>query len=252
MQQVRVKEIKSKVGKIKAGVRAGQDYELIIIIGEDGSEFTTFDTAIKEVGTGGLLELEAEIKNNKTNIITFKILETSTKAEAPPLPSAKESMTPELWAEKQQVERHSIETQVAFKGIIELAIAYVGKDVLTDGTDKFQQIYEAALGWAMAHFQPTKPAPEATKSKSTAPKPETDSPLPKPAEILQGHCKTLGWGDDEWHDYLFKNFKGAKKYSDLSDKDVIVAINNLRAMVQVKEAGETSELVEIEPEDLKF
>ena len=61
MQQVRVKEIKSKTGKIKTGARAGQDYELIIIIAEDGSEFTTFDTGIKEVGTGGLLELEAEI-----------------------------------------------------------------------------------------------------------------------------------------------------------------------------------------------
>ena len=91
-------------------------------------------------------------------------------------------------------------------------------------------------------------APEATTATSEPPKPKTDSPLPKPAEILQGHCKTLGWGDDEWHDYLFKNFKGAKKLGDLSDKQVIIAINNLRAMAQVKEAGETSE---IEPDDFE-
>lgn len=92
------------------------------------------------------------------------------------------------------------------------------------------------------------PAPEATTATAEHPKPKTDSPLPKPAEILQGHCVTLGWGDDEWHKYLWANF-GAKKLGDLDDKQVTIVINNLRAMAQVKEAGEASE---IEPDDLQI
>lgn len=73
MQEVKVKDIKVKSGITESGARAGQKWEMIIIIGEDGSEFTTFDTKAKEVGIGGVIELEPTLKAGKVNFSKFTI-----------------------------------------------------------------------------------------------------------------------------------------------------------------------------------
>ena len=100
------------------------------------------------------------------------------------------------------------------------------------GNDTGQWCYEPSA----------KPPPDDTTAKSDAPKPETDSNVLKPVETLQDYCKKLGWGTTAWHEYLRINFNAAK-LKDLTDEQVIEAASNLKAMVQVKETGEESEII---------
>ena len=83
MQTVNVTDIKVKTGVTKTGAKAGEPWELIIIIGDDGSEFTTFDKKAKEVGIGGVMELEPVLKGGKVNFTKFTI----TKKGQAPAPS---------------------------------------------------------------------------------------------------------------------------------------------------------------------
>ncbi len=78
MQTVNVTDIKVKDGVTTEGARAGQKWELVIITGDDGSEFTTFDTKAKEVGVGGVIELEPVLKGGKVNFTKFKIISKGT------------------------------------------------------------------------------------------------------------------------------------------------------------------------------
>ena len=147
MQEVRVKDIKTKEGVTERGARAGQPWELVIIVGDDGSEFTTFDTGAKEVGIGGLIELEPVIKAGKTNFTKFNIKEKGSSAATPPgkTNGQRSDMTKEDWAKKDRIERASIETQTAFKGIIDLLVA---KIILPEGSAA-----KEALEWASSHFK---------------------------------------------------------------------------------------------------
>ena len=72
-------------------------------------------------------------------------------------------MTPDMWAMKDYLERWSIETQTAYKGVVELLVA---KIILPDG-----ELGKGAIDWASTHFKPSPP---------------TQKPAPKPAESTQG------------------------------------------------------------------
>lgn len=113
MQIVNVTDIKIKTGVTKTGAKAGDPWELIIIIGDDGSEFTTFDKAAKEVGIGGIIELEPVIKAGKTNFTKFTI---KKKGQAPVLSATSTS-------EETPVKRQSIEDQNRAGHITNLWIA---------------------------------------------------------------------------------------------------------------------------------
>ena len=77
-----------------------------------------------------------------------------TKEQLPKLPS--DTMTNEMWAEKQRVERSSIESQVAYKGIVELMVAKI--------VTKEDEIGKATVDWALARLEPQwKPLPEAIR-----------------------------------------------------------------------------------------
>lgn len=118
MQIVNVTDIKIKTGITRTGAKAGDPWELIIIIGDDGSEFTTFDKAAKEVGIGGIIELEPVIKAGKTNFTKFTI---KKKGQAP-APSATSS------SEETPIKRQSIEDQNRAGHITNLWIAGKIKD----------------------------------------------------------------------------------------------------------------------------
>ena len=153
MQTVKVKDIKVKTGTVASGKNEGNPWELIIIIGEDGSEFTTFDTAIKEVGIGGTLELEAVIKKGKANITKFTIIQKGSAAPAPG-PNGKPDMSKEDWSEKDRLERWSRECNTCFMGIMGAADKGLGGAY----SENFGEVFEAALAWALKHFNGT-PAP---------------------------------------------------------------------------------------------
>lgn len=151
MQKVTVSDI-----KIKEGMKGDRAWKLIIITGEDGSEFTTFDPKAAEVGVGGVIELEPVAKAGKINFTEFKILQ-----KGPPSGGGSESrngMTPELWAEKDRLERHSMESMSAFRGILELA-ATEQFNKLRSGSDatkdKLDKVFDKALDWALGHFKST-------------------------------------------------------------------------------------------------
>ena len=104
--------------------------------------------------------------------------------EAPPPPVAKDGMTPELWAEKDRAQAHSIETQVAFKGIIDLLTA---KIIGVEGDYAFK-----ALDWAIAHLQTDKTTTAPTqKSQSTPPERATGASQGEKAPLLSTDGKSF-------------------------------------------------------------
>ncbi len=172
MQKVKVKDIKVKTGVTKSGQNEGKPWELIIIIGEDGSEFTTFDTGAKEVGIGGVIELNPVIKAGKTNFTEFKILEKGGAAQGPQK-STNGDMTKDDWEKKQKIERASYEAQTAFKGAIELAIA-----------DKIISLpfMDAAIAWGLKKLTTVELKEQLDRmpavAQKPAPVPETNGEIP--------------------------------------------------------------------------
>ncbi len=176
MQQVKVKDIRVKTGTVKSGKNEGNPWELVIVIGEDGSEFTTFDTAVKDVGIGGTLELEAVIKNNKTNITFFKILEKGSDVPEPGAPAPPgtptNGMTPEAWEKKDRLERWSREANACYMGLPALIAGkppgdIVSKDALLPTEAKALEVWTAAMNWAKAHFTTTAPIAKTEKAEAT-------------------------------------------------------------------------------------
>ena len=161
MQKVTVKDI-----KIREGIKNEKPWKLVIIIGDDGSEFTTFDAGAAEVGIGGVIELDPVIKAGKTNFTKFQILQKSSPSSGNG--GIQASMTPEMWVEKDRIERWSIEAQTIFKGAIELA-------KLEKRTPQMDGVIVASFDWAIDHFA----------TKLITPKPTSATKLKKDTSSLQ-------------------------------------------------------------------
>ncbi len=171
--QVTVKDIKVKEGTTKAGANAGKLWKLIILTGQDGSEFTTFDASAQEVGIGGVIELEPVIKAGKINFTEFKIIQKGSFQTAPGNGKT-DSMTPELWEEKDKRELWSREANACFMGLPDL--------INCQPTDeKGKQARNSALDYAVAHFNGQSVVKQASKP-SEVPKPEATKPASKPAK----------------------------------------------------------------------
>ena len=78
MQQIMVEEIRV----VKSKPDAEKKWELVALVA-DGTEFTSFDTAIKEVGIGGVLEFEPVFKDGKINIKKGWTIISKGQAPAP-------------------------------------------------------------------------------------------------------------------------------------------------------------------------
>lgn len=111
MQKVTIKEIKTKTGTSGKG-----KWTLVIITGEDGAEFTSFDASLEKYGPGSVIEIEPEVvtKDGKTkvNIKEWKLV-SEAPAVTPKIASKEDEMTKEEWAERERVKRRSIERQAA-------------------------------------------------------------------------------------------------------------------------------------------
>ena len=127
-------------------------------------------------------------------------MDTCDLAVASPQPSnGKDGMTNEMWAEKDKAHNHSIESQVAFKGIVELASC---EHFPFDKDTDFKKVYNAALDWAMAHFELSTTVKSSTQPKQEkSPDEEFDS-LGRPSfkdrgEFLTRVTKELNITRDE-------------------------------------------------------
>ena len=159
MQRITVEEIRV----VKSKPDAAKKWELVALVSE-GTEFTSFDLAIKEVGIGGVIEFEPAFKDGKINISKgWKIISKGTApvvaSPSAPAPAINGTQTsPEEWKEKQRIERASFEGQTAFKGIIELA-ATDHFQLLRQRNDVFKEkldfVLDMALDWAEKRLAPT-------------------------------------------------------------------------------------------------
>lgn len=190
--QVNVKSVKV----LKSGTNKNGEWELVGVTSEDGTNYTTFHKSAKNLTAGSVIEFEPEIKEGK---ISFKEYKVVSEAPAPASPSpangkpdSHQGMTPEMWAEKDRLERWSIESQTAFKGIMEFASKHETPNHISG---KFGDVFDAALDWAMAHFktpQPTtKPSPPPTKSKSDAVPDDLSAMVFNNAGELKTACKDV-------------------------------------------------------------
>ena len=117
-----MQETKFTVKSVKVGATGKSkhgDWELIVVTTEDGTDYTTFDTKAKTIPPGSVIEInDITIKEGKISFKEFNIISSPT--EPAPLPSLNgaEPTTNEQWAEKQRIERISIEGQSAIKQLV--------------------------------------------------------------------------------------------------------------------------------------
>lgn len=155
--QITVKSTKvAKTGTNKAG-----PWELIVITSEDGTDYTTFHKGAKNLTAGAVIDIEPDIKEGK---ISFKEYKVISSPAAPPDGNGRPGMTPELWAEKDRLERQSIESQVAFKGVVQIICAYIDKGV------SLEKYHAVATDWAMARLQQPSEAVKAFQTPNPAEK----------------------------------------------------------------------------------
>jgi len=136
-------------------------YKWVSVMADDGSEkgteYTTFDAGVLKLGPGSVIDIgEVEIKEGKLKFKKVASVISEVKATAPgPPPGPVRETSPEEWKEKQLIERASYEAQTAFKGLIELAIAYIGQDKDPRAIEDIKEPLGIALDWAAKRLNPT-------------------------------------------------------------------------------------------------
>jgi hypothetical protein len=130
MQRIRVEKVQP-IGK-----------DGTAIFDEEGTRFSGFQPGLKYVRAGDSIGIDIEVKGKYNNITAFKILEYGQWTTIVPggenhSVADRESPSSEL--------RASIETQTAFKGIVELAC-----HLPVEG--KLGVAYEKALDWAITRL----------------------------------------------------------------------------------------------------
>ena len=131
MQKIKVQTLRevSKPGK----------KTFYVVVDENGTEFTTFDTKILSVTAGSVLEIEPQVKGKFVNITEWKVLEEGPAA--PPGGSgARQAKSPEQIA----IERRSIEGQTAYNGMVQLIDRGAVEKVDIVPKDVFDLVFEYA------------------------------------------------------------------------------------------------------------
>ena len=209
-------EIKIKEAKVlKEGDSAKGHWKLVKVVTDSDVEYTTFHAGAANLAPGTVIKIDKvklEEKNGKEqrSFGEYEIVSSPVSSPAP-VNGGRKGMTPEAWAEKDRLERWSIESQVAYKGIIELRKeVYLGTEMRTrEGNvvpidEKFKLAFNAALDWAMTHLQATNPPsqsttkmpPECTESKSTPAKSETKPVFKNGADLVNYAIKQgIKWDD---------------------------------------------------------
>ncbi len=173
MQQVKVKDIRH----IHSKPDAPKKWHLVALVDAEDQEYTTFDLAVVDVGIGGVIEFDVEMKRGKANIAEgWKIISKGTpEGEAAPAPEPKTNGKPDMskddWAEKDRLERWSRECNTCFMGIMELA----GRTDLKLPADRivdFDVVLGKALTWAENHLTTLAPWTGTTTTQKPATKTE--------------------------------------------------------------------------------
>lgn len=221
---------------LKQGERKdGTPYTFLAVVAEDtGIEYTTFDKKAL-IGAGAVLDIgEPDIKEGKHSF--KKVISIISEGTAPPVKANEErsDMTPEMWAEKDRLERWSRECNTCFMGIMEVASNRTPED------GKFKEAYNAALDWALAHFTEQVSSKQVIKTTSDEdfeklgqPEPpekvNIDLDLDFDSTLLLSELKEVKWKDGTVKSYC-KNIYKTDKYDNLLDTnlDVVPFIASLK------------------------
>jgi len=152
MQKITVKEVKGPLGK--------GEKKFYAVVDTEGAEFTTFDSAVKQITPGSILEIEPEVKGKYLNIKEFKVIEegageskASTNGGGYKRDTEGIEFEYRLKARLEQIKNASIEAQTAYNGIITAACA--GKLLFTG------EVAMKAFKWAEAKLDASMKAPAA-------------------------------------------------------------------------------------------
>ncbi len=174
-------------GITKSGKMAGEEWRLQEVIASDDTRYTTFAKDAENLIPGTVITIEnldqddKGWKFKKYEIIEAASIQSQKESSTSERAATNDGMTNDMWAEKQRIERSSIESQVAFKGII----ATIGVE---KPTDKLREAQEAALDWALPRLRPL------TEAAPTKPEKDIEKlwPEEKPPE------KTASLVDLDW------------------------------------------------------
>jgi len=153
MQKVKVADV-----SIKKGTNDKGEWINTQITGEDGAKFGTFHKSAASLEKGDLIELEPIVKGRNVNFENWNMLEKGTGS---PGSNGKEGVYRrdtegiefeyKLKARLQEIERASIEAQVAFKGIMTMAAAAIAASTLpqTESLVASNEVFSGSLALAL-------------------------------------------------------------------------------------------------------
>ncbi len=149
--EITVKSVKV----LKTGENKNGSWSLIGVTSDDGTNYATFHKSAANLNPGAVIEIgQPDIKEGKCSFKEYTVISEGTAAK----PNGKPDMSKDDWAEKDRLERWSRECNTCFMGIPELLKLETVKG------DKASLVYNAALDWALKHFNGT-PAPVTKKEK---------------------------------------------------------------------------------------
>ena len=200
--QITVREIKT----LKTGSRKGKNgddipWTLYAVVSEDGTEkgtkYTTFDGGVSKLNKGAVIEIGDPIIEGGN--VKFKgverIISNPASTPAPSSPTGAASgtqetrMTNEDWERKDKIKNNSIESQVAFNGIVTLVAACYSTQTFSLPPE-LEDTYKRALAWADGHFILYNGD---KKLKEILSKPPV---IQKPVEVPNGEVSEVGYTEE--------------------------------------------------------
>ncbi len=155
MQRINVKRVETKPGK------PGVPGILVIIHDDKDAKFSAFSNKVPDldkVVAGDVISADIQIDGKFANIISFEVIEHSQASPAVQPAANPSSTTKEDWAEKDRVERRSIERQVSVK----VAAEYRGMASVEELLQNAEAIYQWISGESPS---PKKPEPSTTSTE---------------------------------------------------------------------------------------
>ena len=175
MQRITVKEIKGPLGQ--------GEKKFYAVVDEAGAEFTTFDTKIKDITPGSVLDIEPVIKGKFVNIKEYTVMSEGT-AKPPASPNGYKRDTASITHEYilkhrlEEIKSASIEGQTAYIKIMDAFCA--GK------LDKESDEVNWALEWGKVKIGASIQSPEA--------KPKADNgrdDIKSGSDVKTGACEEI-------------------------------------------------------------
>lgn len=194
---------------------------------QDGAEMSTFDSKIKQAESGDGLEFDVTISGKYINLKDGFIITKSASIVDQHTAHSKENgypdMSKEEWAEKQKIERDSIEAQVAVKCVFGLREYLINANV--DPAEDFAKVFNKAMVWCEARIDASMKAPVKASAKAI-PKAISTPINPEDVEFDGSPVQSLG---DLWT--RCKNYNISK-----SDGLQLLGIGSQEEVIDLDEA----------------